>query len=224
MSYIMRNEDYGYGITFIDIDETLFHTTAKVLVLKNHKVIKKLTNKEFNIYVLNDGETFDFSEFTDSKLFYETSKPITSIINQLKDIIEGIKKDESESKIILLTARRDLENKDLFLQTFRDQGIDIDNKKIIYIERAGNIVGMSIAQKKKMIITKYLEQGIFRRCRLIDDSKENLREFLKLSIELSPIIKSAVRKHYDVSEDDELIHFYASLVLPDGSLEVISHV
>ncbi|MBN1175019.1 hypothetical protein JXA48_00075 [Candidatus Woesearchaeota archaeon] len=220
----MREDNYGYGITFVDIDETLFHTSAKVIVKKDNKKIKELSNQEFNNYILKSGEELDFSEFVDSKLFYETSEPIKSIINQVKNIIRGIETTESKSKIILLTARKDLENKELFLQTFRDQGIDIDNKEVIYIERAGNISGMSIAQKKRIIIMKYLKQGIFRRCRLIDDSKENIREFLKLARNVPSEIEEAVRKKYEISSEERAIHFYGLLVLPDGKLEPVTHV
>jgi hypothetical protein len=46
----MPDSKRGYGITFIDLDETLFRTYAKVNVVKEGKVIKKLSNKEFNEY------------------------------------------------------------------------------------------------------------------------------------------------------------------------------
>jgi hypothetical protein len=43
---------YGKGITFIDIDETIFRTFAMINVLDKEtgKVIKKLNNQEFNTY------------------------------------------------------------------------------------------------------------------------------------------------------------------------------
>lgn len=220
----MRKENYGFGITFVDIDETLFHTKAKIIVKKDNEIIHELSNQEFNKYILKENESFDFSQFTDSKLFYETSIPIKSIIHQVKNIINGIKRNDSQSKVILLTARQDLKDKELFLQAFRDQGIDIDNKEIIYIERSGNMKGVSVAQKKKSIIEKYLRQGIFRRCRLIDDSKENIIEFLKLSENLPINIIKAVKSKYELSENEKLIHFYGLHVLPDGKLEVANHV
>jgi hypothetical protein len=57
---------YGKGITFIDIDETIFNTFAKIYVIKDGKVIKKLSNQEFNTYDLQDRESFDFREFRDA--------------------------------------------------------------------------------------------------------------------------------------------------------------
>ena len=36
------------GLTIFDIDDTLFHTTAQIGVVKDGKVIKTLTNQEYN--------------------------------------------------------------------------------------------------------------------------------------------------------------------------------
>ena len=43
-------EAQGKGLTIFDIDETMFITKAKVKVVKDGKVIKKLDNQEFNTY------------------------------------------------------------------------------------------------------------------------------------------------------------------------------
>ena len=43
-------EAAGKGLTIFDIDDTLFHTNAKVFVKKDDKVIHTLTNQEFNTY------------------------------------------------------------------------------------------------------------------------------------------------------------------------------
>ena len=42
--------DFGKGITFIDIDETIFHTFAKIKVFKDGKLKRELDNQEFNTY------------------------------------------------------------------------------------------------------------------------------------------------------------------------------
>jgi len=49
-------EASGKGLTIFDIDETMFITKAKVKVVKNGKVIKKLDNQEFNTYKKKPGE------------------------------------------------------------------------------------------------------------------------------------------------------------------------
>jgi hypothetical protein len=67
--------------------------------------------------------------------------------------------------------------KELFLDTFRQQGIDIDK---IYVERAGNLGGGPAADNKKVIFRKYLDKKIYKRIRLFDDAKSNLKAFLSL--------------------------------------------
>lgn len=69
-------ENVGHGITFFDIDETIFHTFAKVYVKKGGKVLRKLDNQKFNSYKLKRGEAFDFTEFRDAAIFSKSSKII----------------------------------------------------------------------------------------------------------------------------------------------------
>ena len=45
---------------------------------------------------------------------------------------------------------------------------------------AGNLGGGPAAENKKVIFRKYLDQKIYKRIRLFDDSKENLKAFLSL--------------------------------------------
>jgi hypothetical protein len=208
----------GYGITFIDLDDTLFKTFAKINVLKDGKRIRSLTNKEFNTYVPGEGESLDFSEFKDSKLFKETSIPIPRAVNMVKDMIKNIKDNASASRIIVLTARPDFPEKAPFLEAFSSQGIDVDNKNIFYIERAGNINNMPIAEKKKMMVMKYLGSGIYTRCRMIDDDEGNLRAFISLEKNLPADIKEKVRKEYDIKGESP-IKFYALHIQEDGKLK-----
>ena len=121
-------EAAGKGLTIFDIDDTLFHTNAKVFVKKDDKVIHTLTNQEFNTYKLKDGEEFDFGEFRSAKLFQQTSTPIGKMIKRAKAIIKrAIPKG---SKVIMATARSDFDDRDTFLDTFRAHGIDIDKIRI----------------------------------------------------------------------------------------------
>ena len=168
-------EASGKGLTIFDIDETMFITKAKVRVIKNGKVIKKLDNQEFNTYKKKAGEEYDFGEFKDAEVFNRTSTPIARMINKVKAILKNATR--AGSKVIIVTARPNFDNKKLFLDTFRQQGIDIDK---IYVERAGNLGGGPAADNKKVIFRKYLDQKIYKRMRLFDDSKENLKAFLSL--------------------------------------------
>ena len=123
------NSIVGNSISFIDIDETTFHTYAKVGVMKNGKKIGDLDNQQFNTYTLKDGEYFDFGEFKDSEVFNKTSEPINPIIEKIQNMINSIKKNCKLEKVIFLTARGDFNNKELFLKTFRENGIDVDCEK-----------------------------------------------------------------------------------------------
>ena len=152
-------EASGIGLTMFDVDETMFKTKAKVKVInKNGKVIKKLDNQQFNLYKKKAGEEFDFGEFKNAEVFNRTSTPIARMINKVKVILKNaIRKG---SKVIIVTARPNFDDKELFLDTFRNQGIDIDK---IYVERAGNLGSGPAAENKKVIFRKYLDQKIYKR-------------------------------------------------------------
>lgn len=168
-------EAQGKGLTIFDIDETMFITKAKVKVVKDGKVIKKLDNQQFNTYKKKAGEEFDFGEFKDAKVFNRTSTPIARMINKVKAILKNAVR--KGSRVIIVTARPNFDNKKIFLDTFRKQGIDIDK---IYVERAGNLGGGPAADNKKVIFKKYLDQKIYKRIRLFDDAMSNLKMFLSL--------------------------------------------
>ena len=161
-------EAAGNGLTVFDIDETLFHTKAKVRVKKGRKVVKVLNNIEYNTYKLIPGENYDFGEFKNSKIFNTTSTPMAKMINKLKAILRNASK--RGSKVIFVTARADMDDKKLFIDTFKAQGIDMSK---VYVERAGNL-GTDTGKMKAKVFRKYLDTGDFKRIRLFDDSMENL--------------------------------------------------
>lgn len=165
----------GAALTVFDIDETLFHTQAKVLVSKNGQIVKELTNQQFNTYVLGQDEKFDFTQFTDARLFHDTSEPIEAMWQHAKQTLDQIGR-RSGSRVIIVTARSDFDDKETFLDTFRKHGLDIDK---IHVHRAGNL-NMPSAAAKKIIIAKYLSTGKFNLVRLFDDAESNLIAFLSL--------------------------------------------
>ncbi len=199
-------------IVFVDIDETIFKTFAKVYVVKENKVVKKLSNKEFNTYSLKPGERFDFCEFVDGKLFKETSIPIKNVIDYLKETVEKIKKQKNGSKIIFLTARSDFLDKDDFLDAFRKQGFEIDNKDLMYIERAGNLKKGSVPDKKKKIMQKYLSKESYGLCQLFDDDEKNIKILSDLMQE---------RKQRKKFTEGLQINFQGFLVKDDGAVDLI---
>jgi FMN phosphatase YigB (HAD superfamily) len=199
-SEYIKEETKTGSLTIFDIDDTLFHTTAQIAVMKDGKVIRKLTNNEFNNYTLKAGEDFDFSEFRDAHKFYHESKPIQRMLAKAKAILANSVKNPN-SKVVIITARANFDDKDKFLATFRKYGFDIDK---VRVERAGNIEGEFIpAFKKAIIIRNYLNTKQYSKVRLFDDSMSNLKEFLRLKTEF------------------EEVTFEAFFANPDGSIRTI---
>lgn len=165
-------------LTIFDIDETLFHTKAKVAVVKNGKVVRMLDNQEFNTYKRKAGEEYDFREFKSAEVFRKTSTPVVKMIEKAKAIVKA--KKNPHSRAIICTARADFDNKKMFLQTFRDHGLPIDD---MHVERAGNLGIDSSAEAKKVIFRKYLNTQNYIKSRLYDDAMSNLKAFLELADE-----------------------------------------
>ena len=186
------------GLTIFDIDDTLFHTTAQIKVMKDGKVVRSLTNQEFNNYKLQPGEEFDFGEFRSAEKFAKESEPIKPMINTLKRILDRA----ANTKVIMLTARADFDDKDKFLNTFEKYGIDMSR---VHVHRAGNLPGNDPpAIKKAVWVRKYLNTGKYNRVNLIDDSMANLKVFKSLESEYPQV------------------DFDAYFVKPSGSVDVVS--
>jgi hypothetical protein len=191
--FISESQD-GAGLTIWDIDETLFRTTARVHIIKDGKIIKTLGNKQYNTYNLQPGESFDFSEFRDARHFRDTSEPIAKAIRKLIAMHKNIK--ARGSKMIVITARSDFDDRDIFLDTFRKQGIDIDD---IHVHRAGNLGAMPSAAAKKIYIKQDLDTGKYTRARLFDDAVSNLQMFKDLANEYPNVKFEPFLAHEDGS-------------------------
>ena len=179
------------GLTIFDIDDTMFKTKARVKVMPSGKY---LTPKSFNTYKLGKGEELDFGEFKSAKLFQQTAVPIGRMISKFKMILKNAVK--SGSKVIIVTARADMDDKKLFVNTFKAQGLDMDN---VYIERAGNIGLDSAAKNKEVVFRKYLDTGLYKRIRLFDDAVENLKALISLKNEYPDVTFEAYRVKKDGS-------------------------
>ena len=176
-------ERAGKGLTIFDIDDTMFVSKARVLVKnKNTGQVKALTPMEFNSYKLRKNEEYDFGEFRSAKIFYQTATPIARMVQKAKAIISNATK--KGSKVIIVTARADMDDKKLFIKTFEAHGIPMKN---VYVERAGNMSGKNSAANKAIIFRKYLQTGKYARIRLFDDHKDNLKALLDLKKEFPSI-------------------------------------
>lgn len=193
IQYIVEAAE-GRGLTIFDIDETLFRTKAKIQIKRDGKVVGSLNNVEYNNYILKPGEEFDYGQFKSAKVFAKTSTPIAKMINKAKVIIKNAVK--AGSKVIVVTARGDMDDKKLFVDTFKAQGLDMKN---VYIERAGNIGLDNAAKNKEVVFKKYLDTGDYKRIRLFDDAVDNLYALLSLRDEYPDVEFEAYRVKRDGS-------------------------
>ena len=162
----------GQGLTIFDIDKTLFHSDTKINVKKDGEVVKRGVS---SFYKLKRGEKFDYGEFKDAKRFAKTATPVGRMLGKAKAIIKNATK--KGSKVIFVTARADLDDKKVFINTFKAHGLDMSK---VYVERAGNLGVMDAAKNKKTVLRKYLDSGKYARVRMFDDALPNLKALLSL--------------------------------------------
>ena len=117
-------------------------------------------------------------KFSDASLFNKTSQPINQTLGLLKTL------SDLRQKVIIVTARQDLDNKNLFLDTFKNFGIDIEN---CYVERSGNLKNMKPSEAKKVVFRKYLSSGKYTKVTLYEDSVSNIQALLSLQTKFPKI-------------------------------------
>ncbi len=156
-----------------DLDDTLFKTTAKVIVRKENKIVRKLSNAEYSRYKLQAYEKYDFKEFEDANLFNRTARPINITLEILKEKLNQV----IDIDVIIVTARRDFDNKELFLKTLTKFGIDTDR---LYVERAGNKIGLASYDAKKLVFEKHLETNRYKKVTIYDDLSSNIEALYSL--------------------------------------------
>lgn len=164
--YIQEN-----NLHVFDIDDTLFHHPAKISVIHRGKRVAELSSSEYNAHKLPKEHSYDFSQFRNAQHFHDTAQPITHMVNKVKSL-----QGKPNHKVIMNTARGDMDNREKFLDTFRKHGIDIDN---IHIHRAGNSE-KSAPEAKADITHNELNKQKFKSVHMYDDDKDNLHSFMGL--------------------------------------------
>lgn len=146
-----------------DVDDTLIHTSANILVNKNGKHIKTIPNKEFNTYKLKPGEEFDFSEFDDPNIL--SNEVFTPYWNTLKrEYYKG-------THISIITARSDAT---MIRNFFLKNGIDIKQSLIFAINDPKLHLRGTVQEKKSQII-KMLSKLGYETIVFFDDDEGNLK-------------------------------------------------
>jgi predicted ribosome quality control (RQC) complex YloA/Tae2 family protein len=188
-------ETLGNTLFIFDIDDTLFKTHARVFVKdSNGKIVDYLNSADYTSHKLLPGQSYEFSEFENSRIFDMTSRPITRIIDKVRNLQKTI---PNTSDIIFITARSDFDDKEKFLNVFRKRNIDIDK---IHIYRVGNDPGPeSNAVKKAKVVRNYLGGKRYDNVLMFDDNKENLEEFKNIQKDYPYISFTAYQVFHDGS-------------------------
>jgi hypothetical protein len=162
------NNTQSNKIILFDLDDTIIHTTAEIMIMKDGKMVKRISNSEFNNYTLKDGETFDFGEFDDPNIL--ANEKFTKYWNTLK------REYRKGTHIGILTARS---NAAMIRRFFISRGIRIKDELIIAINDPSLGLTGSIQERKAEAI-KILANGGYDLFIFFDDNEPNLQAAKKL--------------------------------------------
>lgn len=162
------NKTSSNKIILFDLDDTLIHTTAEINVLKAGKVIKRLTNSEFNDYTLKRGEAFDFVEFDDPDILAQSK--FTKYWNTLK------REYNKGTHVGILTARSDCSMIKKFLL---DNGIRIKDELVMAVGDPALGLSGTIQNKKAEAIGILASVG-YDTFIFFDDNEANLKSAKEL--------------------------------------------
>jgi len=158
-----------------DMDETLLAHDPKHLKVhirnSEGKLLKSLTNQEFNKYKLKPGEHYDFKDFRSAKVLGRSAHPIRPMINKMNQLKRRGFKTE------IVTARADLDDKHMVKKHLNKFGIDI---KTTHMRRAGNVEGTSTGDRKRRVISDQIKKHKYNEVHLYDDDLGNHKHFAKL--------------------------------------------
>lgn len=172
------NNTRSNKILLFDLDDTLIHTTAEVNIVKNGKVVDRITNAEFNDYVLKPGESYDFAEFNDETILNKSK--FTKYWDTLK------REYRRGTHIGILTARCDC---DLIKRFFLRNGIDIKTDLIMAINDPKLGLSGSIQHRKSEAINILADAG-YKLFVFFDDNIPNLEYAKQLERKLDIIVKT----------------------------------
>ena len=137
-----------------DFDDTLAQTDSKIYVhtIDGRKV--PMSPAQYAVYMPNEGDKFDFTEFDGDIKFGKELKQYTGILRKM------LQSPDTDRKVVVLTARGDAKPVQDFLKT-----IDIDVPVIA--------VNSSDPNLKSQWIEKQIQQG-FDDIYFLDDSPKNI--------------------------------------------------
>lgn len=165
-------------IILFDLDDTIIHTTAKISVFKNGECVKKLTNTEFNDYVLKSGETFGFEEFDDFDIL--SSSKFTPYWETLK------REYKKGTHVGILTARS---NCTMIRRFFMNNGIRIKSELVMAVNDPSLGLNGTIQERKSEAISILANAG-YKLFIFFDDNEPNLKSAKKLEKEYNITVQT----------------------------------
>lgn len=157
------NNTQSNKIILFDLDDTIIHTTAEIMIMKDEKVIRRISNSEFNNYALKPGESFNFGEFDDPTIL--SNEKFTKYWNTLK------REYNKGTHVGILTARS---NASMIRRFFISKGIRIKDELIIAINDPRLGLTGTIQERKAEAI-KILVNGGYDLFIFFDDNEPNLK-------------------------------------------------
>ena len=151
---ILRKTLQESKLRVFDFDDTLVQTDSKIYVhtIDGRKI--PMTPAEYAVYMPNEGDKFDYTEFGGDIKFGKELKQYTNLAKKM------IQSPDKDRKVVVLTARSEAKPVQDFLKTI---GIDIE---VI-------AVASSDPAKKSEWIEKQIQQG-YDDIYFLDDSPKNI--------------------------------------------------
>ena len=162
------NNTRSTKIILFDLDDTIINTSAEIMIMKDDKLVRRISNSEFNNYTLKAGETFNFGEFDDPNILAKES--FTKYWNTLK------REYNKGTHIGILTARS---NASMIRRFFISKGIRIKDELIIAINDPKLGLTGTIQERKAEAI-KILADAGYDLFIFFDDNEPNLQAAKKL--------------------------------------------
>jgi hypothetical protein len=166
-------------ILLFDVDDTLLKSDVQVHVVKDGKLLRKLSSSEFNTYKLQPGEDFDYVEFEDPKILNNKS-----VFLKYWDTLQ--REYKSGTHIGILTARS---NCDMIKNFLLNNGIRIKDELVMAINDPKLGLSGTIQQKKAEAI-KILANAGYNTFIFFDDNEGNLQSAKTLEKEYGIVIKT----------------------------------
>lgn len=185
-------------ITFFDVDETLFKTDTLTRVVRSGGDDYTLTDRQLYDHMLGDGERYDYSMYGSAEFFRVSARPVEKMLREARRVCQ-----ESDHRVVIVTARPEMDDMGLFVQTFHDHGIDVDAVDFNCVGSVDDYSEEDVPKRKSEVFSRYLSAGDYSLARVFDDNRKNIDAFVDLHMSHPTMEFEA----YWVLEDGSVIEF-----------------